>query len=166
MSNGLKDLVEEIQFRKKWTVAQVAESIGYSRVHLTREYKKQGRSELEDLLLAKHGKMLQNVSHEKIKEEHLSAAGVNITLADYIAEIKQQKQFLQELLSQKMSGVENRLTEIRDALNLDESDVTSSSLKGSKIVSSDPTEILGTSKKSSSKISNRKKGTAVSGQGK
>lgn len=63
-ANKLKDLVKEIQFRKDLTIEQIAESIGYSRVHLTKEIKKGGNKTLEDLLLKKYNEILQNVANE------------------------------------------------------------------------------------------------------
>jgi hypothetical protein len=58
-SKSLKEIVKELQFLKKWTVEQVAESIGYSRVHLTKEMAKTGENDhLKKLLLDKHKDIL------------------------------------------------------------------------------------------------------------
>lgn len=65
LSNRLKNIVAELKFRKGLTVAQVANSIGYSRVHLQNEMKKVEDSELSDLLIEKHNMTLQNVKSEE-----------------------------------------------------------------------------------------------------
>lgn len=48
------------------TVGKVADSIKYSRVHLTREMKKEEKSDLEDLLIQKHSKLFQNDSSDSL----------------------------------------------------------------------------------------------------
>ena len=60
-ANTLRELVEEIQFKKRWTIEKVAASIGYSRVHLSKEMKRP-TSPLLKLLREKHNDILQNVS--------------------------------------------------------------------------------------------------------
>lgn len=66
MSNTLKQIVKNIQFVKGWSIEQVAQSIGYSRVHLNKAMNStEGNGELEELLRVKHGEILQNVSAGK-----------------------------------------------------------------------------------------------------
>lgn len=60
MSKNLTQIVKEIQFLKNWNVTQVAKSINYSRVHLSKEMKKDNE-QIKELLLAKHKDILQNV---------------------------------------------------------------------------------------------------------
>lgn len=62
MSKNLREIVREIQFKKDWTIEQVAESIGYTRVHLTKEMKKDASPLIADLLIEKYKDILQNVS--------------------------------------------------------------------------------------------------------
>lgn len=83
--NKLREIVKEIQYKKKMTVEQVAESIGYSRVHLTKEMKKGENGPLLKLLLDKHGDILQNVSREEMKEQpHPESPLSNITIDRFI----------------------------------------------------------------------------------
>lgn len=67
MSKTLRDIVKEIQFAKDWTIEQVAKSIGYSRVHLTKEMAKGNNNELKNLLMDHHREILQNVSKGNIR---------------------------------------------------------------------------------------------------
>jgi AraC-like DNA-binding protein len=67
MSKTLRDIVKEIQFAKDWTIEQVAKSIGYSRVHLTKEMAKGDNNELKTLLIDHHREILQNVSKGNIR---------------------------------------------------------------------------------------------------
>lgn len=76
MSNKLRDLVEEIQYKHKMTVAQVAKSIDYSRVHLTKEMAKDS-SPLTELLIAKYGETLQNVSRETEDDKSISEKSIH-----------------------------------------------------------------------------------------
>jgi len=63
MSNTLKQIVKNIQFVKGWSIEQVAQSIGYSRVHLNKAMNSaDGNGEMEELLKVKHEDILQNVS--------------------------------------------------------------------------------------------------------
>lgn len=64
MSKTLRDIVKEIQFAKDWTIEEVAKSIGYSRVHLTKEMAKGNNNELKKLLIEEHSGILQNVSNK------------------------------------------------------------------------------------------------------
>ena len=62
MSKQLKELVKIIQAKRGgWTVEDVAKSVGYSRVHLTRLYTEGDTSDVEDLLRNRHADVLQNV---------------------------------------------------------------------------------------------------------
>lgn len=84
MSNILKDLVKEIQFRKNWTIEQVANSIHYSRVHLNREMKAGSNQELIDLLRSTHRDVLQNVTNDAALQALLEIAASNKMLAQSI----------------------------------------------------------------------------------
>lgn len=64
MSKRLRDLVAKLQYKKGWTVEEVAKSIGYSRGHLTKEMAREGKSDIEVALIEKHAKILQNGSPE------------------------------------------------------------------------------------------------------
>lgn len=64
MSKTLREIVKEIQFKHKLTVEEVATSIGYSRVHLTKEMAKTGGSPLADLLLSKYKDIIQPIQGE------------------------------------------------------------------------------------------------------
>lgn len=105
MSKELKEIVKKLQFEKDWTIEQVAESVGYSRVHLQREIKKSTKSELEAILISKHKDVLQNVT-----EKALPANGYTITLEDYIREIKAHNKFLQDLLISKVDKIDTNLS--------------------------------------------------------
>jgi hypothetical protein len=96
MSKTLREIVKEIQFAKDWTVEDVAKSIGYSRVHLTKEMSKGDNSELKKLLLSKHADTLQNVSRSKSKgnddnETLIINADLNKHLKDLTKDIVQTK---------------------------------------------------------------------------
>ncbi len=68
MSNKLAEIVSDIQYLKDMTVEQVADSIGYSRVHLTREMKKEGgNDEIAEMLAKKHADVLHSVTGDKGK---------------------------------------------------------------------------------------------------
>lgn len=69
MSKELRNLVKKIQFLKNWTAEQVAKSVGYSRVHLQREMKKEETSELEAMLKEKHSAVLQNASNVLLEKK-------------------------------------------------------------------------------------------------
>jgi hypothetical protein len=78
------------------TIEQVAESIGYSRVHLQKEMKKQGESPLQQLLLARYGRTLQNVSRESAhpdkedkayKEKYIKLLEEQLAHANEIAKV-------------------------------------------------------------------------------
>lgn len=69
MSKELRNLVKKIQFLKNWTAEEVAKSVGYSRVHLQREMKKQETSELEAMLKEKHHALLQNASNVLLEKK-------------------------------------------------------------------------------------------------
>lgn len=73
-SKTLKEIVKEIQHKKEWTIEQVAISIGYSRVHLTKEMKKGTNDVLAAALIEKHGAILQNVTFEKLQDEKPASA--------------------------------------------------------------------------------------------
>lgn len=69
MSKELRNLVKKIQFLKNWTAEEVAKSVGYSRVHLQREMKKEEPSELEAILKAKHNDVLQSASNALLEKK-------------------------------------------------------------------------------------------------
>lgn len=64
MSKKLRRIVKKIQYDNDWTIEEVAQSVGYSRVHLTREMKKEDSLEMEKVLENKFGVMVQNVSSQ------------------------------------------------------------------------------------------------------
>jgi hypothetical protein len=62
VSKKLKELVKIIQAKKEWTVEDVAKSVGYSRVQLSRLMNQDESSDIESLLEEKHSALIQNVS--------------------------------------------------------------------------------------------------------
>ena len=68
MNNKLKRLVKEIKFRKDWFTKDVAESIGYSREHLTKEMGKGDNNDIINLLLQKHSDILHDVMSDFLEE--------------------------------------------------------------------------------------------------
>lgn len=64
MSKTLREIVKEIQFKHNLTVEEVAFSIGYSRVHLTKEMAKTGGSLLTNMLLSKYKDVIQSIEGE------------------------------------------------------------------------------------------------------
>jgi transcriptional regulator with XRE-family HTH domain len=62
MAKTVAELVKELQFKKQWTIEEVAKSIGYSRVHLTNVMKKGDNPDIKAMLLEKHKDILQNVN--------------------------------------------------------------------------------------------------------
>lgn len=97
MSNRIKEIVKQIQFKNDWTVAQVAESIGYSRVHLTRAIK-EGSDFVEKALMDKHrsvfvdqiAETVQTIAQEEAteyyKQQYLDLLkSTNDTLRDTVA---------------------------------------------------------------------------------
>src|SRR5690349_17201173 len=100
MSNKLTELVKKIQYLKGWTIEQVAQSIDYTRPHLSKEMKK-GNDVIEKLLEQTHSDILQNVtSFEVDKDEiikNLSAALANATAnsADLQARLSSMEKLLQ-----------------------------------------------------------------------
>ena len=72
MSKNLKEIVKKIQFLKDWTVEEVAQSIGYSRVHLSKEMKRGENDLLRNLLLETHKEILQNVSLNEVHDTDAS----------------------------------------------------------------------------------------------
>lgn len=64
MSKKLRRIVKKIQYDNDWTIEEVAQSVGYSRVHLQREMKKQDSLEMEKVFEDKFGTVLQSVSNQ------------------------------------------------------------------------------------------------------
>lgn len=62
MSKELHQMVKKIQFERNLTIEEVAESVGYSRVHLQREMKRDGPSPVIDILRNKYKEVIQNVT--------------------------------------------------------------------------------------------------------
>lgn len=75
MSNKLKITVGKLQYLLNYTVEQVAKSIDYSRVHLTKQMNKAADDDISEglnkLLSEKHKDTLQNVSFELNDEEQV-----------------------------------------------------------------------------------------------
>jgi transcriptional regulator with XRE-family HTH domain len=70
MTKSLRYIVKEIQLKRGWTVEQVAESIGYSRVHLTREMQKKTENEtLKQTLVKAHENVLSTLQNNVISEQ-------------------------------------------------------------------------------------------------
>jgi hypothetical protein len=67
LSKNLKEIVKKIQFTRDLTVEDVAHSIGYSRVHLTKEMKKED-SPLIEILLAKYKDIDEKIAIDYEKE--------------------------------------------------------------------------------------------------
>lgn len=100
MSKKLTEIVKKLQFLKDWTIEDVAKSIGYSRVHLTKEMKKSESSNLEELLLVKHHGILQNDSKNKTdilqNDSKKGISSDNVYKDEYIQSLKDQIQILKE----------------------------------------------------------------------
>jgi hypothetical protein len=111
MSNRLREIVEEIQHRRKWTQEQVAKSIGYTRVSLLREMGKAEPSAYEDMLLQKHADILQNVSPPP-PEAPLPLGGFRPTVKDYVEEIKGDRDYLRQLLRTSLVDISTSLGEL------------------------------------------------------
>jgi hypothetical protein len=111
MSNRLREIVEEIQHRRKWTQEQVAKSIGYTRVSLLREMGKPEASAYEDMLLQKHADILQNVSLPP-PEVPLPLGGFRPTVKDYVEEIKGDRDYLRQLLRTSLVDISSHLGEL------------------------------------------------------
>lgn len=81
MANKLKDTVNKLQYLLKMTVEEVAMSIGYSRVHLTKQMNKKKDDDvtnsLNSLLEDKHKGTLQNVSNED-QEDYITAKNTDV----------------------------------------------------------------------------------------
>jgi hypothetical protein len=99
----LKDIVRKIQFSKDLTIAQIAESIGYSRIHLQKELKKERPSAtVEKLLYDKYNQDIQYVSRETILNEPThpyenKSPGVNRDYRDkYIESLEDQIKLLKD----------------------------------------------------------------------
>lgn len=58
----MEEIVRRIKYVKALTTEQVADSIGYSRVYLTRVMKNEGSSDLEKILTEKYKDVFQNVT--------------------------------------------------------------------------------------------------------
>ena len=70
MAKTLRYIVKEIQLKRNWTVEEVAESIGYSRVHLTREMQKKTENEtLKQILLKEHNNILSLPESQLIEDQ-------------------------------------------------------------------------------------------------
>lgn len=85
MSNGLKELVTEIKFKGKYpSIEAVAQTIGYSRVHLNNEMAKPEKSDLEDLLRARHKDILQSVSNsiQNVNESYTEKSVYELSVAN------------------------------------------------------------------------------------
>jgi hypothetical protein len=61
VSNSLAELIDEIQFKSKLSLEEIADSIGYSRPHLNKEKLKGENKKLEGMLREKFKEILQNV---------------------------------------------------------------------------------------------------------
>lgn len=114
MSNSLKEIVKFVQLKNGWTLEQVAKSVGYSRVHLTRLMKEKKKSDVEDMILKKHASLFQNDTFPKsgaliIKTEKPSEK-------DFLLEKATVKALYQEVakLSSKVFGrsIEDSLIEL------------------------------------------------------
>jgi transcriptional regulator with XRE-family HTH domain len=121
LAKSLKDIVKEIQFRKNWTVEQVAGSIGYSRVHLTKEMSKGNNPSLIKLLFEKHNAALQNVSRETVKVE--GDAGKIIgeheeRLLRIEAGMEVYESAIAGLLSEKKTDFTKKVGELREAVRV------------------------------------------------
>ena len=71
MTKSLRYIVKEIQLKRGWTVEQVAESIGYSRVHLTREMQKKNENEsLKQILIKEHSKSITSSDPQILEDQN------------------------------------------------------------------------------------------------
>lgn len=71
MINKLKEIVKKIQFHTDLTIEQIAKSINYSRVHLSKEIKKGQNETIEKLLFEKYPDILQNVTDNATKGKEI-----------------------------------------------------------------------------------------------
>ena len=110
MSKRLRQIVKKLQFEYNWTVEKVAQSVGYSRVHLTREMKKDDSTEIEKVFEVKYGDMIQNVSQQelvtplliinKLTDQNRTLIDNNKTLTDNNkALVDLHKEFIEKIFS-------------------------------------------------------------------
>ncbi len=153
MSNKIREIVRQIQFKNDWTIAQVADSIGYSRVHLTRAIK-EGSDSVEKALMDKHrsifvdhiAETVQDIANEQeaeyYKQQYLDLLkSTNDTLRDTVAlslnSVLENQRILRAISSTdlnqsariraKLEG--KSLDKIRDEINRELADNIRASLK-------------------------------------
>ncbi len=66
MSKRLKEIVKIIQAKRGWTQEEVAKSIKYSAVQMSRLINSPAKHEVEEILIKKFPELLQNVPPERI----------------------------------------------------------------------------------------------------
>jgi len=120
----IRALVKAVQFKLGLTVEQVAEGIGYSRVHLSNEMKKKSSPAVEQALYKKYGEILQNVSHgtpaaqsnAKPNGENKPATGMLIDAGEYIDELKRDKRMLESLVKDNQDVIRFNLSSLQALL--------------------------------------------------
>lgn len=86
----LEQLVKDIQYKKDWTIEQVADSIDYSRPHFAKEMKA-NNPKIKARLLEEHKEILQNVSTPTEEKEDVNKKYVRL-LEDQLDFLKQSVQ--------------------------------------------------------------------------
>jgi transcriptional regulator with XRE-family HTH domain len=113
LSNRLREISKIVQAKKGWTLGEVAESIGYSRGHLTRLFKDDNTEAVEKLLFEKHKGLLQNdvlfalPHHGSIKNP---AETEDSYRAKYIRKLEDDNALLTELIKSNQEIIKNNLT--------------------------------------------------------
>lgn len=110
MSNTLSDLIDEIQFKSKKTLEEIADIIGYSRPHLNKQKLKGDNKKLEGILREKFKNILQNVPHGT------PTPGYTISDQEYISKLERDKAFLEKIIDSSLLNIGASLTVIKEAL--------------------------------------------------
>lgn len=113
MSNIIRDLVSEIQFvhkKDKWTIADVAKSIGKTRDTLQRAMKnpeEDASKAIKALLIEKHGGVIQNVSRGTALHNPLPLGDLVVTLGDYFDLLKSQRDSYEKIIQSGLIKLQN-----------------------------------------------------------
>jgi hypothetical protein len=113
VSNKLRQIVKEIQFKKDLTIEQIAQKAGYTRVHLTKELKKESSPKVEAKLLEVFKDSLHNDANqgtESIQKNPTDEAGL-------IQELLESQRARIKLLEERQQS-ETRLIQVEATLNI------------------------------------------------
>jgi hypothetical protein len=118
-SNRLRQMVKEIQFKEDLTIEQIAEKAGYTRVHLTKELKKDSSPKVEAKLLEVFKESLQNVANNGTESilkavPHEKSPG---SAPELWEELRESQKARIKLLEEKVQS-ETRLIQVEATLNI------------------------------------------------